>query len=205
MSESWSTAQAAVILNEPLDRVKKALQREPIARKLSNKGGKFGRRLGWADLIFLHALPEMKDRITPQVRVEIYKGLLNVEWTKQSRAMRINFAQDYHFDFGRHLIEVKAGVKELEQLHKEIDASEKEPVVRGTQIEAYRIAALVDGMSVEEILQDYPSLTERQVLAAKAFADANPKKGRPYPKFTAKKSLREADLDGLETFMRPGE
>jgi uncharacterized protein (DUF433 family) len=205
MSESWSTAQAALILNEPLDRVKKAVQREPIARILSNKGGKFGRRLGWADLIFLHALPEMKDRITPQLRGEIYKGLLNVEWTKQSRPMRITFAQDYHFDFGRHLTEVKAGVKELEQLRKEIDTSEKEPVIHGTQIEAYRIAALVDGMSIEEILADYPSLNERQVLAAKAFADANPKKGRPYPKVTAKKSLSEADLDGLEAFMRPRE
>jgi len=48
------------------------------------------------------------------------------------------------------------------------------------------------GMTVEMILADYPSLTERQVLAAKAFADAHPKPGRPYPKRTAKAALRGA-------------
>jgi uncharacterized protein (DUF433 family) len=193
MSESWTTAQAAVILKEPLEHVKSALQREFVVHEIAKEPGPFGRRLSWADLVFLHALPEMKDRLAPQGRAEIYRSLQAVEWTKPGRAGRVHFAGDFHFDFGRHLAQVKAGVKGLQQLHKDVDASGKEPLIRGANIEAYRIAALMDGMSVEEILQDYPSLNARQVLAARAYADAHPKKGRPYPKVSARRSLRKTD------------
>jgi uncharacterized protein (DUF433 family) len=36
-----------------------------------------------------------------------------------------------------------------------IDRTGDEPVIKGTAINAYRIAALHDGMTVEEILRDY--------------------------------------------------
>ncbi len=96
--------------------------------------------------------------------------------------------------------DVESRLKELETLLKEIDASaEGDPRVQGTTIEVHRIAALMDGgMTVETILADYPSLTERQVLAAKAFADAHPKPGRAYPKRTAKAALRGAGFDVLD-------
>jgi uncharacterized protein (DUF433 family) len=192
MPESWTPAQAAVILREPLEHVKSALHREFVVRKISKKRAPSGSRLSWADLVFLHALPEMKDRLAPQGRAEIYQSLQAVEWTKPHRAERVHFAGDFHFDFGRHLAAVKAGLKELQQLHKDVDASGKEPLIRGANTEVYRIAALMDGMSIEEILQAYPPLNARQVLAARAYADAHPKKGRPYPKVTAMSSARKA-------------
>ena len=68
-----------------------------------------------------------------------------------------------------------------------------EPVLRGTDIEVYRIAALLaGGMPVEDIETDYPSLSRDGIEAAKAYADAHPKPGRPYPRTTAKRALREA-------------
>ncbi|WP_408004521.1 DUF433 domain-containing protein [Pseudorhizobium endolithicum] len=42
------------------------------------------------------------------------------------------------------------------------------------------------GATVEEVLRDYPSLKEQQVVAARAYAEAHSKAGRPYPKQTAK-------------------
>ena len=72
-------------------------------------------------------------------------------------------------------------------------------LITGTQIEVHRIAALLDGgMTVEAVLRDYPSLSEHQVLAAKAYANANPNLGRPYPKQTAKAAMRAVDLTELD-------
>jgi uncharacterized protein (DUF433 family) len=60
---------------------------------------------------------------------------------------------------------------------------EGEPVIKGTGIEVHRIAALIArGMTPDEVLDDYPSLTRHAVDVAKAYADAHPKAARPYPR-----------------------
>jgi uncharacterized protein (DUF433 family) len=54
-----------------------------------------------------------------------------------------------------------------------------EPIVRGTRIPARILAAIAKmGSSVEEMLQDYPALTQEGVDAALAFASANPRLAR---------------------------
>jgi uncharacterized protein (DUF433 family) len=93
---------------------------------------------------------------------------------------------------------VKKNIEATEKLFKLIDRTGDEPVIKGTDVNAYRIAALHDGMTVEEIRRDYPSLSEQQVLAAKVYAESHPKAGRPYPKNTFKKIMREARADADE-------
>jgi uncharacterized protein (DUF433 family) len=84
----------------------------------------------------------------------------------------------------------------LKQLAEQIDSS---GLIKGTDIEAHRIAALLDGgTSAEEVLRDYPSLKAKHILAAKTYAEANPKAGRPYPKLTAKAAMRAANLSALD-------
>ena len=93
----------------------------------------------------------------------------------------------------------KSKLKELEALSNEIDTSSGEARIKGTRIEAFRIAALLDGgMTMGAVLRDYPSLDEHQVLAAKAYAESNPKVGRSYPKITAKAAMRGSGLDALD-------
>jgi uncharacterized protein (DUF433 family) len=54
------------------------------------------------------------------------------------------------------------------------------PVIRGTRVPVYHIAALVDsGTSVAQILKSYPSLKGWQVELASAYAKAVPPSGRP--------------------------
>ena len=90
-------------------------------------------------------------------------------------------------------------MKELDKLTAQIDLSGKEPLIRGTQIEAHRIAALLEaGATVEDVIRDYPSLKEQQIVAARVYAEAHPKAGRPYPKQTAKAAMRAADLSALD-------
>lgn len=75
----------------------------------------------------------------------------------------------------------------------------REPLLEDTVIEVYRIAALLDGgASVDEILEDYPSLFREQVETARAYADADPKAGRPYPSASVKRALRGAGLEALD-------
>jgi uncharacterized protein (DUF433 family) len=54
-----------------------------------------------------------------------------------------------------------------------------EPVVHGTRISVYVLADLVcQGAQKEEILQDYPSLTDESLEAGLAYARVHP---RPQP------------------------
>jgi uncharacterized protein (DUF433 family) len=70
--------------------------------------------------------------------------------------------------------------------------------IRGSGVEAHRIAALVaGGMELAEILEDYPNLGPDQVEAASRYALVVPNPGRPYPDRTAKSVLRRGGGGGL--------
>ena len=68
----------------------------------------------------------------------------------------------------------------------------------------YRIAALLaGGLSVSEVLEDYPSLSAEDVETAQTYAEAHPKAGRPYPRTTAKRALKGAGLEALDDVLEP--
>ncbi len=76
-------------------------------------------------------------------------------------------------------------------------------VIAGTTVEVHRIAALLDGeMYLDEVVRDYVTLSRAQVLAARAYSDAHPWNGEPYPPLTAKKAMRDLNADVLVKFMR---
>lgn len=57
-----------------------------------------------------------------------------------------------------------------------------ETVIRGTRVTLRTIlASLADGDGVEEILKDFPSLTEEDVRAVIAFAAASAQEDLPIP------------------------
>lgn len=194
--EHLTTAQAAFVVGAPLDTFKKVVERAPIKPHLVKRGGRSIRQFGQADLVFLHAYEELKQALTPKSQTELYKALQAS--LKRGLAKEVTFGKQ-RYDIGQHLAFVEGKVKELERLTAQVDLSGKEPVMRGTHVEAYRIAALLDGgATVKEVLRDYPSLNEEQVVAARIYAEAHPKAGRPYPKQTAKAAMRAADLSALD-------
>jgi uncharacterized protein (DUF433 family) len=196
MPQEWTTAQAAFVLNEELDVFKKVVERSPVKAHVVRVGGLQVRKFDLRDLVFLHAQRELKTELTPKGRADLYAAL--TKQPMQGNQSEVAFGS-FRFAFGRHLREVESKLKELEKLASEIDVSSGEPPIKGTQIEVFRIAALLDGgMTVDAVLRDYPSLNERQVLAAKAYAEMNPKVGRPYPKITAKAAMRGSGLDALD-------
>jgi uncharacterized protein (DUF433 family) len=74
-----------------------------------------------------------------------------------------------------------------------------EPVIPGTDISVHRIAALrAGGMSIPEILTDFPGLTRQQVKGAEKQAQAVPYFGKPYPRRTLKHFLRKGAFRRLK-------
>ncbi|MGI6852069.1 DUF433 domain-containing protein [Mesorhizobium sp. 1B3] len=56
------------------------------------------------------------------------------------------------------------------------------PVIKGTRILVHDVAAaMAAGVPVDEILEDYPSLTAEKLELVALYADANPLRGRPKP------------------------
>jgi uncharacterized protein (DUF433 family) len=54
------------------------------------------------------------------------------------------------------------------------------PVIRGTRVPVYDVAAQVDsGIPAERILNSYPSLNASQVELASIYSKAFPQRGRP--------------------------
>lgn len=87
-------------------------------------------------------------------------------------------------DIGGPVARVEAALDEYERLMAEIEVDPEiqhgEPVLRGTRVTVYTIAALVEAETpTEEILRHYPSLSAHQVEAARVYAQAHPRRGRP--------------------------
>jgi uncharacterized protein (DUF433 family) len=57
-----------------------------------------------------------------------------------------------------------------------------EPVIKGTRVTVRTIlASLVEGSRIEDILEDFPTLTEEDVRAVIAFAAASAEDDLPIP------------------------
>ena len=67
------------------------------------------------------------------------------------------------------------------------------PVIRGTRIGVYEVADLLKGSSVDDVLEDFPSLTPESIESARLYAKAHPRPGRPrrMPTPTAREGSRE--------------
>lgn len=199
MSDTWTIAQAAVIIDKPPELLKRAVEHAPVKPSKAKRGGKRVYALEMRDLVFYCALDDLKAGLTTVKQAELFKALKEVPLLSEIGIVEVGHLR---YDFGPFVRQVKRNIEAVRKSHELIDTSGNEPVIKGTDVNAYRIAALCEGMRVDEILRDYPSLSDDQVAAAKAFAASHPKPGRPYPKITAKRALRTARADPRE-FLPP--
>jgi uncharacterized protein (DUF433 family) len=199
MSEriQFTAAEAAFVLGEPVKTVKKALDAGPVRPVLLQRaGGAPVRAIGWSDLFYLFAVRALREELTPKARAEFYQALQR-DPVKQGGEVR----------FGRFRIAVADLIEEVERRTAKLAGladkvafrDDGEAVLKGSDVEVYRIAALLSGgLSVDQVLADYPSLSRDAIEAARAYAEAHPKPGRPYPRVTAKRALQGAGLEALD-------
>ncbi|BCM87608.1 DUF433 domain-containing protein [Methylobacterium indicum] len=193
---AFTAAEAAFVLREPIKQIKKAMDAGPVQAKLIPKAGGAVRAVEWMDLVYLFAVRALRDELTPKARNEFYHALRQspVEDAREVCFGHLSIA------IGDFKTELQGRTRELAELSEKIEfRSTGEAVLKGSGVEVHRIAALLNGgMSTEDICMDYPSLSPDGVAVAKAYADAHPKHGRPYPGTTAKRALRNAGLGALD-------
>lgn len=189
---TWTIAQAAMIIEKPAQALQKEVERAPVKPPIAQHGGRRMYVFEMRDLVFFCAWDDIRGGLKSSKQVELYEALKN-----SSDLTGISFVEfgSLRYNFKPYLHRVREKIEETKKLYRLIDSSGEQPVIRGTDINAHRIAALHVGMTISEILRDYPTLSERQVLAAKAYAESHPKAGRPYPKITAKRAMRKARAD----------
>lgn len=193
---AFTAAEVAFVMREPVKVIKKALDDGPVQAKLVTKAGGTVRAVEWSDLLYLFAVRALRDELTPKARNEFYHALkrVPVERTQEVRFGRLSV------DIDDLKAQVEERARELAELAEKVEfRKDGEAILKGTGIEVYRIAALLNGgMAPEEIREDYPSLTPGAIAVAKAYADAHPKPGRPYPSMTVKRALKGAGLEALD-------
>ena len=195
MPDTWTITQAAMIIGKPSEAFQRTVERAPLKPAQTHHGNRRFYVFSMRDLVFFGALDDLRHELTKKKQIEVYEVLKSMPEGSIIGSVEVGHLK---YDFKPYARKVRQGIEATEKLYKLIDSSGEEPVIKGTDISAHRIAALHEGMTVEDILADYPSLTEPQVLAARAYAEGNPKVGHPYPSSTAKRSMREARADAEE-------
>ncbi len=192
-TQELTAAEAAFVLEEPPKAVKKALDEGPIEAPVVRRGGMMVRVLDRADVVYLYAARLLKDELTPRTRGELYAAM------KHKLTRRVAFGR-FKIDIADALDAVDQRLARLADLKNAVSfRADGEAVIRGTDVEVHRIAALLEGgLSPADIIEDYPGLTRKQIETARAFATAYPKAGRPYPKTTLKRVLRKSKLHALD-------
>jgi uncharacterized protein (DUF433 family) len=74
-----------------------------------------------------------------------------------------------------------------------------EPIIPGTTIPLYRVSALLDGgLTVQQAMDEFPSLTADQIMMARDYARQHPNFGKQYPKKSFKQMLRKSGFHRLK-------
>jgi len=193
--EIYPLSKAAFVLREPVEDVRRTVERRQIQSHLVICGGRKVRAVDHKTLVFLSWANEHHADLKPALYKKFYESL------RRHKGLPTEISSGtFQASLVEAVREVQARLETLHELEKQVERNAAgEPVLKGTEVEVHRIAALrAGGMTSAEVRKDYPSLTPDQIDFASAYAAANPKPGRPYPKLTAKEALRRADFSALE-------
>jgi uncharacterized protein (DUF433 family) len=200
---AFTAAEVAFVLREPVKTVKKALDEGPVEPRLIKKAGGTVRTVDRTGLLYLFVVRALKDELTPLARVQLYHAMKRSPLEQEVHFGRLSVA------IGDLIAEVHRREQELADLAEKVEfRQDGEAMLKGAGVEVHRIAALVDGgMTPGQVMEDYPSLTFEAIAAAKAYAEAYPKAGPPYPPTTFKHAAQGPGigLEALDVVMDDGE
>lgn len=190
---TYTLREAAYVFGDKLKNIVRTIDEHSDLGLTEERGNRALRVLGMPDLIYLEALIEMGELLSPKGRFELHAALL------KGRARQKVFVGNFSLTLHELQSKVEKRLDALAKLKDGVEGDPDDPFIKGTRVEVYRVSALFDGgASAETVLQDYPSLTIDQLELANAYAQAIPKKGRPYPKSSFKRALSELDFSALE-------
>ena len=190
---SLTLNEAGYVVEQSNTEINRAVDRGVIKAKLQRRGKVRLRKVGPAELRFLAISGEVERKLTPAGRREVYEAMRRLP--TDAHRLEIGVMTFHLVDVDRR---IAGRLKRLEEVKTLIgERPNAEPVLRGTNVPVYEIAALTRGQTVAEIVEDYPGLTPAQVGAATEYAMVYPKAGRPMPGRSLKRMLSDMASSGV--------
>lgn len=175
--------ETAFVVERDIRDVQRAVDGGVVRRRTRRRGGRTERVFGRPELRFFRALRDVEGTLTPEGRRRWYQAFQRV---RAGRA-RVGPLEVDVADLDRR---IERRVAELEVVRGAVeDGPDGEPVLRGTSVPVYVVAALAAGEGVDGAARAYPSLSRAAIERAAAYAELYPKRGRPYPAASLKAML----------------
>jgi len=176
--KEFTPTEAAAIINLPVRFVQKAIDEGPLRSARSNKG----RTLDLEDLVFLYLIGRIDSgfvRVTSSAKRQLRKKL--------GKSLRAGT----DLDIGGCIFQLKSAFRAVRRRLSKLQKAKRMvvcdpeirgglPVIKGTRIGVYEIAAMLEQESNEaEFLEEYPSLKAEDLEFARIYSVAYPRRGRP--------------------------
>ncbi|MRW91427.1 DUF433 domain-containing protein [Duganella sp. FT80W] len=185
--------EAAFVFGTPLKEITRTVDAH-AALSVSKviKGKQRVRLLGMPDLMYFQALIDVGHLLTPEGRFELHQAFLA---SPKGPLVTFNKFQMPVKDLKRR---VEEKLEVLRRLKDQVEGDPDDPFIKGTSVEVYRVGALFENYTLQQVQEDYPGLSLDQLKVAKEFSESIPKKGRPYPKKSTKRVLAGLNFDALD-------
>ena len=183
-SEMLKTAEAAIVANVEPSYINRAIDENILPSIYFRRENGRSVRADACALIAFYA--ETANLLTAEMRREMINSLIDL----QKLMRREGSAPDMLIhegvvtvDFGPILKRTREALERLSEARDMVVISPEilggTPVIKGTRVPVYDVAAVAAQVPIDEVLKDYPSLSADQVDLAKLYAKANPLRGRP--------------------------
>jgi uncharacterized protein (DUF433 family) len=190
---SLTLNEASYVVGQSSTAINRAVDRGIIRAKLQRRGKVQLRKIGSPELRFLAIAGEVEKDLTPAARRKVYEAVRRLP--ADAHLLSIGIMEFKLADIDQRIagrLQQLQDMKALVEEHPDAD-----PIIRGTNVSAYVIAALAQGETVAEIIDDYPGLTVGQIEAATAYAKVYPRPGHPLPTRSFKKMLADMAESGV--------
>lgn len=198
---SLTLNEAGYVVEQSNTAINRAVDRGVIRATLQRRGKIRLRKVGPAELRFLAIVREVERKLTPAGRKEVYAAMRRL--STDAHRLEIGVMTFQLVDVDRRIAERLKRLEEVKTLIAERTGAD--PVIRGTDVPVYEMAALMRGQTVAEIVEDYPCVTPAQIDAAVEYAKVYPKTGRPLPARSLKRMLSDMAASGVWDVESDGE
>jgi uncharacterized protein (DUF433 family) len=186
LSEPVSTPVAAYVAGVSEKTIWQAIERSEIRPCRQAIGQRNEYVFDVKDLVYLRLRSRVRGFLGATGRRCLYEAMSQVEDQLEGLQLGIELqlSETMYLRLDSIVEEVMCGLKAVstaeEWVTSEPGIRGGEPVVRGTRVPVYLLADLQSkGVSSEEILADYPSITPEALRAAITWSKLHPKRGRP--------------------------
>jgi len=184
--------EAGFVVEQPSTAINRAVDKGVIKAKLHSRGKTSFRQIGTPELRYLAIAGLIEKDLTPAARRKVYEAVRRLP------------SAEHRLDLG--VMELKLAkideriterLARLADIKAHVDEGAHEPQLKGVGVPVHVVASLARDQTVEEIIEDYPALSRKQVEAAVEYAKIYPRTGRPLPVRSLKRLLGDLAEAGV--------